>query len=317
MKLVSVVIPCYNYGWLLPETLDSLLAQTYPHWECLIVDDGSTDTSKAVAEEYQQRDARFCYVYQANAGMSAARNHGLRLACGEYLQFLDADDLLAPRKLETQVAFLEAHPTVDLVYGDMRYFQHGSPQVLSRSGDMLDQRWMAEVHGQGEAMVNVLVEKSIMVVNAPLLRATLAKRVGPFSEDLRSVEDWEFWIRCALAGARFHYDNTPDAWAIVRVHPTSTSQNLLRMHTSEVAMRRRLATTLAAAGAQVASRINAAAINDNQFYVAMYNMKNGSILTGIKGYVRLAYTTKRYGYYLKSIPYWLKHRLFGAAAQPQ
>lgn len=311
--MVSLIIPCYNYGWLLPETLDSVLAQTYPHWECLIIDDGSTDNSRAVSEEYQAHDARFRYVYQDNRGMSAARNHGLRIARGEYIQFLDADDLLAARKLETQSAFLDTNPEVDLIYGDMRYFQHGEPHTLSRSADMQDKPWMAEVDGQGEAMVNLLVEKSIMVVNAPLLRTSLVHRVGAFSEHLRAVEDWEFWIRCAIAGARFHYNNTPDAWAIVRVHSTSTSHNLLRMHNSEVVMRHKLNARLRDIHAFKAIEINKAKIDENQVYIAMYNMVSGSIFLGIKGYAKLAYKTKKYGYYLKSIPYWLKYRLASSA----
>jgi glycosyltransferase involved in cell wall biosynthesis len=286
-----------------------MLAQTYPYWEALIIDDGSTDNSRRVAEEYQGRDTRFQYIYQANGGMSSARNHGLRIAKGEYVQFLDADDLLAPRKLEVQVAFLDTHPAVDIIYSDMRYFRHGAPSVLSRSGDMKDVRWMAEVDGQGDALIDILVEKSIMVVNAPLVRMSLVRRVGPFSEQLRSVEDWEFWIRCALAGALLHYDRTPDAWAIVRVHPTSTSQNALRMHNSEVTMRRELQTRLQKVGAYNAMKINLNLIDENQVYIARYNIIGGDILLGIKGYIKLAFKTKQYAYYLKSIPYWLRVRM--------
>lgn len=311
MSLISVIIPCYNYGWLLPETLDALLAQTYPCWEAIVVDDGSVDNTRAIVAAYQHRDARFRYQHQANGGMSAARNHGLRLARGEYVQFLDADDLLAPGKFAWQAAFLDAHPAVDLVYGSMRYFRHGAPAVLSRSADMRDQPWMAEAQGQGEALVNVLVKQSIMVVNAPLLRAALVGRVGPFSETLRSVEDWEFWIRCAIAGARFRYDPAPAAWAIVRVHPTSVSHNLLGMHTCEVQMRRALRPLLAGIHATTALRLNAEAIEANQVYVARYNLLSGSIWLGLKGYVRMARTTRQYGYYLKSIPYWLKYRWLG------
>ena len=315
MNLVSVVIPCYNYGWLLAETLDSLLAQTYPHWECLLIDDGSTDATRALAEGYQARDARFRYMYQPNGGMSAARNHGLRLARGQYIQFLDADDLLAPQKFELQTAFLDAHPAVDLVYGDMRYFRHGAPGVLSRSADMRDQRWMAEADGQGKDLIRLLVQQSIMVVNAPLLRAALVQRVGPFSENLRSVEDWEFWIRCALAGARFHYDPSPGAWAIVRVHPTSTSHNLLGMHTYEVKMREQLAPRLA--GMPEILALNKKAIAAHDVHLAMHNLHRGSVWLGIRGYALLAVQTGRYGYYLKSIPYWLKQRLLAPANPPQ
>ena len=308
MKLVSLIIPCYNYGWLLPETLDSVLAQTYPHWECLIIDDGSTDNSRSVAERYVQRDARFRYLYQVNKGMSAARNAGVAAATGDYVQFLDADDLLAPRKLELQVAFLEAHPSVDLVYGDMRYFRHGTLTELSQSMDMLNKPWMSGEEGQGEVLINAIVEKNLMVVNAPLTRAELLRRVGPFAEDLRSVEDWEFWVRCAMAGAHFRYDPSPETWALVRVHAKSTSQNMRRMHDFEIQVRQRLGAKLEEMGAYQAVIINTLAMQQSRANLATHYLVRGSVWAGVKSFLGLAYTTGKYRYYLGSIAYWLKIR---------
>ena len=312
MELVSIIIPCYNYGWLISETLESVLAQTYQDWECLIIDDGSIDNSREVAEKYLQRDARFHYHYQTNQGMSAARNNGLAMANGEYVQFLDADDLLVPNKLSVQVDYLETHPTADLVYGDMRYFRHGEPDILSRSADMQDTAWVHGVQGQGEELVNSLVEGNIMVSNAPLLRAALLKRVGPFAEELRWVEDWQYWVRCAITGANFHYDSTPNAWALVRVHPTSTSHNARRMHDHEVLVRRQLAKQLEAVGARQAIEINKTSIIKSMANLARHNLLKGSIADGVGGYWLLARTTGRYGYYLKSIPYWLKTRFLAS-----
>jgi glycosyltransferase involved in cell wall biosynthesis len=83
MSLVSIIIPCYNYGWLLAETLESVLKQHYAEWECLVIDDGSSDNTKQVAESFATKDARIKYVYQVNGGMSNARNNGLRLAKGK------------------------------------------------------------------------------------------------------------------------------------------------------------------------------------------------------------------------------------------
>ncbi|MCX6954347.1 MAG: glycosyltransferase family A protein, partial [Verrucomicrobia bacterium] len=100
--LVSVVIPCFNSARWLPATLDSVLAQTWPRVEIIVVDDGSRDDSLAVARRYASRGVRVESI--ANSGAAAARNHGLALARGDYLQFLDADDLLAPDKLEKQLA---------------------------------------------------------------------------------------------------------------------------------------------------------------------------------------------------------------------
>lgn len=306
--MVSIIIPCYNYGWLLHETLDSVLAQTYPRWECLIIDDGSTDNTREVAENYARQDARFRYSYQINKGMSAARNAGIAAAAGEYIQFLDADDLLAPRKLELQVAFLEAHPHVELVYGDMRYFRHGTPTDLSQSMDMLDQPWMNGAQGQGEALIQAIIERNPMVVNAPLTRAALLLRVGSFAEDLRSVEDWEFWVRCALAGGHFRYDPSPETWALVRVHATSTSQNMHRMYDFEIQVRQRITATLESMGAHQAVKINAVAMQQSRANLATHYLVKGSVWAGVKEFLILAYTTGNYRYYLGSIGYWLKAR---------
>lgn len=309
MELVSIIIPCYNYGWLLAETLESVIAQTYPNWECIIIDDGSTDTTSAVAQEYQSRDKRFWYIHQANAGMSAARNRGLRMATGDFVQFLDADDLLVPTKLQVQIEYLRAESDADLVYGDVRYFRHGAPTIHSRSFNMENDAWMVEVQNHGEALLNAVVEKNIMVMNAPLIRMGLLRRIGYFSEGLRAMEDWEFWVRCALGGTRFRYDATPDAWSLVRVHPTSTSQNGSRMAQYEILARQQLQPLLQAAGAVQASAINNKLIVSQQAYLASKSLTDGSILVGMAAYWQLAKQTGQYIYYLKSIPYWLRVRL--------
>lgn len=310
MKLVSIIIPCYNYGWLLPETLDSLLAQTYTHWECIIIDDGSVDNSRSVGEGYAALDSRFRYLYQSNKGMSAARNRGLDEARGEYIQFLDSDDLLVPQKLERQVNFLEAHPETDLIYGDVRFFRHDNPKELSKSSDMIDAEWMKGIEGQGEKLVNSIVETNLMVVHAPLTRAALIHKVGRFAEDLRSAEDWEFWVRCALAGGSFRYDSSPDAWALVRVHATSTSQNAHRFQSFVIEVRQRLGEQLRKMGMHQAHEINERALENCYAGLAAYESVKGNFLAGMKGFISLAYSTGNYAYYFRSLGSSLLERLF-------
>ncbi len=92
--LISVIVPCYNYGDLLKDCIGSLFAQTYSNWECIIVDDGSTDNTRMVAEELVQKDKRISYFLQSNSGPTVARNYGLSVAKGEFIQFIDADDLM-------------------------------------------------------------------------------------------------------------------------------------------------------------------------------------------------------------------------------
>ena len=102
-SLISVIIPAYNYANFIAQTLDSVLNQTYKHWECLIIDDGSTDKTREVCEEYINKDSRLYYYYQPNKGRSVARNYGLSMAKGDYIQFLDADDFMSETKFEKQI----------------------------------------------------------------------------------------------------------------------------------------------------------------------------------------------------------------------
>ena len=152
--LVSVVVPSYNYGHLVRETLDSLAAQTYGAWECVVVDDGSTDDTRSVVEAYAQTDPRVRYVRQENARQAAARNNGIRHSSGDYFQFLDADDLVEPRKFERQVEYLESHADVDIVYSGVRYFGAGGGELPHSAVLGLGRRapWMPEVSGRSRGL---------------------------------------------------------------------------------------------------------------------------------------------------------------------
>ena len=102
--MITLIIPLYNAARFIAETLQSVQAQTYTDWECLVIDDGSTDNGAEIVQRIAQADTRIRYVYQSNAGPSAARNHGLRLAKGDYIQFLDADDWFPPQRFERMLS---------------------------------------------------------------------------------------------------------------------------------------------------------------------------------------------------------------------
>ena len=118
---VTVVIPCFNQGAYLAEALDSVRGQTFSDWECIVVDDGSTDSTAQVGQAYAHRDPRIRYVRQRNGGLSSARNRGLELARAAYVQFLDADDLLHAAKLELQLAALSGAPGNAVCFCDYRF----------------------------------------------------------------------------------------------------------------------------------------------------------------------------------------------------
>jgi glycosyltransferase involved in cell wall biosynthesis len=223
-SLVSVVVPTYNYGRFIGETLDSLRAQTYEEWECVVVDDGSTDDTEEVVARVSASDARVRYLRQANQRQAVAKNTGLADARGRYVQFLDADDLLEPRKLERQVAFLEANPAADIVYGGVRYFHTERPdeRLYGMHGEAGP--WLPELSGAGRELVAALVRMNILAINSALVRREVFEDVGPFDPVLPPVEDWDYWLRCALKGKRFEFRGFEGTLALVRIHAASTSR---------------------------------------------------------------------------------------------
>jgi len=234
--LVSIIVPTYNYGNLISETLTSIQSQTYENWECIVVDDGSTDNTAEVVACYSAKDSRIRYIQQENRRQAAARNNGIGHSRGEYFQFLDADDLLEREKLQRQVAFLDASPDVDIIYSNVRYFNDGNPSER-RLANVNDQAWMPLSTGAGQEILLQIVRNNIMPVNAPLIRRSTIEQVGSFDERLPPVEDWEYLIRCAAADKRFHYADEDGIRALVRTHPESSSSDPRRMLRAEILMR--------------------------------------------------------------------------------
>lgn len=121
--LVSVIMPAYNAEEYIAESIDSVVDQTYKNWELIIIDDGSTDNTKAIAKKRAEKDNRVQYLYQENGKQGKARNYGINKSKGEYIAFLDADDLWVKEKLEIQIQFLKKHPKIDLVFSKGYYLK--------------------------------------------------------------------------------------------------------------------------------------------------------------------------------------------------
>jgi len=230
--LVSVIVPCYNQVRYLPDALGSVLAQTFPYWECIIVNDGSPDNTGRVAQEWLAMDGRFKYIEKENGGLSSARNAGLKVALGEYIQFLDADDILEKNKIFHQVAYLDSHgENMDILVSGYRYFQDSDeprellifgpnnllPEVIINKEDKKD-------------LVKLFAKKNPMVVSAPLYHRSVFHRIGNFDEDLGANEDWDFHFRCAASGIVFqHSGYSADAKTLIRIHPESMVMNRRNM----------------------------------------------------------------------------------------
>ncbi len=180
--MVSVIIPVYNGELYLAEAIESVLAQTAPALEILVVDDGSTDGSAAVARRFLPR---ILLKSQPNAGAGAAKNSGVRAACGELLAFLDADDIWLPHKLETQRAALRSDGSAEAVCGRVEQFV--SPE--------LDAAQMQGVHCAAAPLPGPLT-------SALLIRREAFLRAGWFTEDSRTNDFAEWWLRATEQGLR-------------------------------------------------------------------------------------------------------------------
>jgi glycosyltransferase involved in cell wall biosynthesis len=206
MPTVSVIIPTYNRGALLVEAVESALAQRRPPDEILVVDDGSRDDTAARMAAYGERVR---YVRQANAGPSAARNHGFRLARGEYLALLDSDDLWTPDRLERQLEVLQRHPETDVVFGREVLFSDGQPDLDWNLHDPEVRRVLAQTTGPLSPVLPLLIRENVVPTSTALFRRALLDRAGGIDESLRQAEDWDLWLRFALAGARFAHVPAP------------------------------------------------------------------------------------------------------------
>jgi hypothetical protein len=291
---VSVIIPAYNYGRFLGQAIESLRSQTYADWECVVVDDGSSDGTAEVAAALAASDRRIACLSQATSGPSAARNAGLAAASGEFVQFLDADDLLGPRKLQHQLEVFGRHPEADIVYGGVRYFvDDGGDDGREKAV----RRWVAGstprvVSGSGGTVSEALVDDNIMVVEAPLIRRSLLEKVGGFDPRIRRMEDWELWLRCAMAGACFIYDGTGDDEALphVRVHRASSSQDQIGMHEAAAQVRKGAESRLPTPALR---RLNRRRIHEHLAIIGMLEGLNGRLKFGMRCLLKAGFAERR------------------------
>ena len=191
-KLVSIIIPTYNAGKYIKETVDSALAQTYKNIEIIVVDDGSTDDTKNILAPYIET-GKVQYVFQQNKGLSGARNAGIKIAKGEYIALLDADDIFLPEKIEQQVNHLEKNPGCDVSYCDLYHFWDEEPDKLLK----LNYKYYS-----GAEVLPRLLEKSFIAPLTVVIRKSVFGRFGYFDENLKRSEDLDFYFRLAYGGAQ-------------------------------------------------------------------------------------------------------------------
>lgn len=195
---VSVIITCFNQEHLIAETLRSVAVQTLRDLEAIVVDDGSTDNSVAVVNQFIAGDPRFRLLLQENRGVAAARNTGFRAARGQFLQFLDGDDLLDPNKLELQLEQLSRQPDVSVSLCHHRFLNHATGQTSRWSFAPIQPQPLQQLLSGWHAGVSI-------PVHSPLYRRSIwNENEAPYPDDYRGrCEDWVFLVIVALKGTRF------------------------------------------------------------------------------------------------------------------
>ena len=187
--MFSVIIPCYNQAHFLSQCLDSLLEQGFENWEAILVNDGSTDDTDEVVQEYSAVDSRIKWVKKINGGLSSARNFGIENALGSRFIFLDADDFIYPNCLAKIAEVLQDSNDNTLIQYGYTYVKEDGKTIL------------AHTHAQKKtSLIPDVFEGNLGPCHSICISRSLALAAGSFDESLKSVEDWDFWIRAVKAG---------------------------------------------------------------------------------------------------------------------
>lgn len=213
-KIVSIIIPVYNIEKYIKSAIDSALTQTYKDIEVIVVDDGSTDGVKKVLEPYI-KSKKIRYVYQDNKGLAGARNSGIKIAKGEFIAFLDADDIFLPEKIERQVDYLKRNPDCGVCYSDAYHFWDEEPDRLLK----LNYKYYS-----GADVLPRLLEKHFIAPSSVMLRKSVFDRCGVFDESLKRSEDLEFFLRLAYNGVQICF--LPEILAKLRLRREGSLQGL-------------------------------------------------------------------------------------------
>lgn len=222
----SVVITSYNYGLYIRESIESVLSQTYDDYEIIIVDDGSRDNTKEIVSTYSS-DKRIKYFYQDNAGQPKAKNRGICESCGEFIAFLDADDIWMPTKLEKQF-ILFADPEVGVVYSRRQWIDPNSVEISGNE----------RILQRGMILDHIFVD-NFVCFSSSVIRRSYLEQVGYFDETLPMGIDYDLWIRLASV-CKFDFVGEP----LVKYrtgHSNLSKNTMKRYECAQAIMRKNLA----------------------------------------------------------------------------
>ncbi len=214
MPRISVIIPVYNGEKTIKETIESVLKQSFSDFEIIVINDGSQDSTLDVVNGIC--DSRLKVFSYPNAGVSAARNRGIDQAVGEYISFIDADDLWTADKLEAQFKALQANPQAAVAYSWTNW--------IDESGQFL--RAGSHLSVNGDVYTKLLLRDFVESGSNPLIRKQALAEVGDFDRSVTPAEDWDMWLRLA---ARYEFVAVPSPQILYRISPKSASFNVWKM----------------------------------------------------------------------------------------
>lgn len=200
--LVSIIVPVYNQANYLAETLNSVLSQTYNQWECIIINDGSSDGSETIAKFFCQKDKRFSYIFQENQGVVSARNKAIRKSVGKYILPLDGDDIIEKKYLELAVPIMERDETIKITCCEVELFGYESRRMSLPS-----------------MSIRNMLSRNCCVCSS-LFRRKDFDRIGGYKEYMKDgLEDWDFFLSIIAEGGKnykidkvlFHYRVVKDS----------------------------------------------------------------------------------------------------------
>ncbi|MBN3961331.1 glycosyltransferase [Nostoc sp. NMS8] len=210
---ISVIIPAYNSEKTIKQTIQSVLNQTFTNLELIVINDGSQDSTLEIITQFQ--DLRIKVFSYANAGGNVSRNRGLNHAVGEFVSFLDADDLWTPDKLQSQLKALQGNVTAKVAYGWTDYIDINGKFLLSGK----------RINLNGNIYEELLLNNFLENGSNPLICKKSLITLGGFDESLNAAQDWDMWLRLA---SKFDFICVPSVQILYRLSANSVSSNLVR-----------------------------------------------------------------------------------------
>jgi glycosyltransferase involved in cell wall biosynthesis len=226
--LISVIVPCYNYARYLKDLIGSLTSQSYTKWECILVDDGSVDDTIGIANSYSNSDKRIKLITQKNSGAASARNNGLKNARGQFIQFIDADDMIGPEKFKLEIDLFSSHPSIDIVYSGYSFTDHNNHKKWV---DIT--KWQTLSSNPFNDFISYWEAGLMIPIHSFLFSKKCFENWGEFDNRLKTHEDWDLNLNFSLNGATYLYHNYQGAY--YRIHPVSNSRSDLTRNRQDAA----------------------------------------------------------------------------------